>query len=392
MNDAIVTPTPPQSAPEPQGVGGKSNDSRSATESRRGVRRRGARAPIVCRKPEPPPELVRERLRVEDLPIGVTTRVAIQLVRDGLGRAIVVPVLVARGERPGPTLGITAAVHGNELNGIRVIHELFERLDPSQLRGTVVGVTAVNVPGLHNHERHFIDGRDLNHLFPGEPHGDAARVYAHRIVDRVVRQFDYLVDLHTASFGRINSLYVRADMKDPRSARMAYLQRPQIILHNPASDRTLRGTATELGVGAITVEIGDPQRFQPKYIRSCAGGIRRVLADAHMLAQRPAKEGPEPVICRKSYWLYTDRGGLLEVLPSPTDMVAKGETIARLRNAYGDTVTEYAAPQAGVVIGKSVNPVGQTGARILHLGILARDDGAFVKRQSLAALANGTTP
>ncbi len=349
-------------------------------------RRRRGKAPVVTRNADLPQELERERLFLEEMAPSTVTRVAVQLVRDGLGRPIVVPVLVARGRRPGPVLGITAAVHGNELNGIRVIHELFERLDLSQLRGTVVGVTAVNVPGLHNYDRLFVDGKDLNHLFPGSPHGDVAQVYAHRFVDRVVSRFDALVDLHTASFGRINSLYVRADMKHPLCARMAYLQRPQIIVHNPASDRTLRGTAMELSIPAITVEIGDPQRFQPKYIRSCGNGVRRVLADAQMLPLRSPKEGDEPVLCRKSYWLYTDRGGLLEVLPAATDHVAKGEIVARLRNAYGDVVREYAAPESGVVIGKSVNPVGQTGARILHLGILAPEDHAYYKQTEGVAL------
>jgi predicted deacylase len=374
------TPTPPATRKVPD-----------AKVSSSGGRRRRGRPPVVIRKDEPASPLCREKLIVEEMPVGTTTRVGIDLVRDGLGRTIVVPLLVARGEKPGPVLGITAAVHGNELNGIRVIHELFDRIDPAQLRGTVVGVTAVNVPGLHNHERQFVDGKDLNHIFPGHPSGDVAQVYAHRFVDRVVSQFDALVDLHTASFGRVNSLYVRADMKNPLCARMAYLQRPQIIVHNPASDRTLRGTAMELGIPAITVEIGDPQKFQPKYIRSCGDGVRRVLADAHMMPLRTPRTGADPVLCSKSYWIYTDRGGLLEVMPSATATVDKGEVVARLRTAYGDVVREYAAPASGVVIGKSVNPVGQTGARILHLGIVARDDHPYFKRtqgQSLRALGS----
>ncbi|MEZ4443967.1 MAG: succinylglutamate desuccinylase/aspartoacylase family protein [Polyangiaceae bacterium] len=374
----------PSSRPSQRGRRPSSAGIPAASESGRASITSGNPAPVIQVAPEPPSPLFRERLLLEEIPEGVVTRLGITMVRDGLGMPVVVPVLVARGRREGPVLGITAAVHGNELNGIRVIHDLFERIDVATLRGTVVGVAAVNVPGLHNHQRHFVDGRDLNHLFPGDPNGDVARVYAHRIVDRIVSRFDYLVDLHTASFGRINSLYVRADMKDPRCARMAYLQRPQIIVHNPASDRTLRGTAMELGIPAITVEIGDPQRFQPSYIKTCRIGIRSLLADTQMLPQRAVRERPEPVICSKSYWLYTDRGGLLEVLPEATDRVAKGEEIAILRNAYGDVVRRYAAPQAGVVVGKSVNPVGQSGARILHLGVVAPADNAYQKRQPLS--------
>lgn len=331
-------------------------------------------------------------LDIERIAPGAITRLHIEVVGDGLATSIVAPVLVARGLKPGPTFGITAAVHGNELNGIRVIHALFEGLELAHLRGTLVGVTAINVPGLHNHQREFIDGKDLNHIFPGLPHGNVAQVYAHRIVERIVKRFDYLVDLHTASFGRINSLYVRADMLHSQCARMAYLLRPQIIVHNPASDKTLRGTAMDLGIPAITVEIGDPQRFQPKYIKSSRTGLRRMLADAHMLPKRTVVEGPEPVICDHSYWLYTDSGGLLDVLPQATDLVKKGERVAVLRNAFGDMIREYAAPEDGIVVGKSVNPVGQTGARILHLGIVAPDDHTYLRREPLARPSVASAP
>lgn len=350
------------------------------------TRRRKKDVPPIIVKPGGLPTPIEiNTLDIESLPVGEVTRAHVRVVGDGLASGIHVPLLVARGHKPGPVFGITAAVHGNELNGIRVIHALFKRLELKHLRGTLVGVTAVNVPGLHRHERVFVDGSDLNHLFPGKKHGNVSQVYAYRIVNRIIKRFDYLVDLHTASFGRINSLYIRADMLHPACARMAYLLRPEIIVHNPASDRTLRGTAMVLGIPAITVEIGDPQRFQPSYIKSSRLGLRRVLADARMLPKRPVVEGPEPVICDHSYWIYTDHGGLLEVLPKATELVKKGQCVAILRNAFGDTIREYCAPEDGVVVGKSVNPVGQTGARILHLGIVAPDDHDYLRREPLAA-------
>jgi hypothetical protein len=351
-------------------------------------RRRRAKPAIVVKQPEPAPAQRFRDLDIERFPPGTITRVQIELVGDGLATDILVPVLVARGHRKGPVFGITAAVHGNELNGIQVIHSLFQRMDLHALRGSVVGALAINVPGLHFHQREFIDGHDLNHIFPGSPNGNVAQVYAHRVVQRIIKKFDYLVDLHTASFGRINSLYVRADMTHPKCARMAYLQRPQIIVHNPPSDRTLRGTAMDLGIPAITVEIGDPQRFQPNYIRSSRVGLRSVLADARMLPRRAVAPAEEPVICEHSYWLYTDRGGLLDVLPKPTQMVERGEVVARLRNGHGDIIREYCTPEDGVVVGKSVNPVGQTGARILHLGIAAPEDHTYLRREPLAAAAS----
>ncbi len=322
----------------------------------------------------------RRELFVEEFPRGQVSRLYVDLVANGLAQDILLPVLVARGQRDGPVFGLTAAVHGNELNGIRVIHDVMKHLNLAQLQGSVVAVVVVNVPGLHRHQREFVDGGDLNHIFPGREGGNVAEVYSHRVLDRLVNRFDYLVDLHTASFGRINSLYVRADMTHPATATMAYLQRPQIIVHNPPSDYTLRGAAMDLGIPSITLEIGDPQMFQPRLIRSSRIGLRTVLAAAGMLPWRPISEGTEPMLCERSTWMYTDRGGLLEVLPSPTEHVTRGQPVAILRNAFGDVIREYEAPEDGVIIGASVNPVGQTGARILHLGVLAPDDHEFQRR------------
>jgi predicted deacylase len=297
----------------------------------------------------------------------------VELGTDALGQAIAAPVLVARARKSGPTVGITAAVHGNELNGISVIHRLFENIGARLKAGSVVGVVVANVPGLHGQQREFSDGVDLNDIFPGNARGNVSEIYAHRLLNRIVGRFDYLLDLHTASFGRLNSLYVRADMTNPWAARMAYLQNPQIILHNPPSDGTLRGAAMEMGIPAITVEIADPHRFQPKYIRSTLTGVSAVLADLGVFKKKVVKVGPSPLLCDRSYWMYTDRGGLLEVQPPLASMVHAGEVIARVRDAFGDVRAEYEAPEDGVVIGKSVNPVGQTGARILHLGTVATE-------------------
>lgn len=308
------------------------------------------------------------QLRVEEFPSGQISRAYIELVTDGLGCEVLIPVLVARGVEPGPVFGLTAAVHGNELNGIRVIHDIFHHLDPSVLRGTLVGVTCVNVPGLHAQERQIHNQYDLNQMFPGVPDGHVAQVYASRMLDRIVGRFDFLVDLHTASFGRVNSLYVRADLEDEVSRLMALRQHPQIIVHSSPSDRTLRGAAMERGIPSITIEVGDPQLFQPRYIKATRKGIGDVLADAGMLPQRVREEEPDPIFCSSSEWIYTDMGGLLEVMPKLVARVSAGEPVGRLRNAFGDVIRQYAAPYDAVVVGKSVNPVAPTGARIIHLG------------------------
>ena len=318
-----------------------------------------------------------DKLEIEALPAGEFSRLFIELVENGMGRPIQSPVVVARGKKDGPILGITSALHGNELNGIPVIHNLLQRVNLKTLRGTIVCVIAANVPGLLNQQREFSDGIDLNHIMPGKPYGKLSQVYAHQLVERITSHFDYLIDLHTASGGRVNSLYIRADLKQTMTAQMAFQMRPQIIVHNPASDYTLRGVAAEHGKPAITVEICDPQKFQRDPIRRSIQGIRRVLNHVGLIPKKQSTTTTKPkppILCSRSYWVLAERGGLIHVIPKVTQYVKKGELIGTQVNIFGDLIREYHAPEDGIVIGHATNPVGQTGERILHLGVLMTED------------------
>lgn len=322
--------------------------------------------PVLILNEEAP---VIERLNLEEVPAGEVQRYLLHLVTDGMGLPVYIPVIIARGTAAGPVVGLTAAVHGNELNGIPVIQRLFREVDARELRGTIVGAPVVNIPSLLRKKRRFIDGADLNHIMPGKPNGNVSQVYAYRFVNWIVSKFDYLIDLHTASFGRVNSYYIRADMSAPETQRMALLQNAQIIVHNPPSDGTLRGAADALGIHAITLEVGNPNTFQKGLIRSGLTGIHNLLRSLNMTdAEMEEPEAPA-VLCKHSYWLYTDTGGILTVHPKVAQWVEKGEVVATLRNIFGDLIREYTAPEDGIVIGKSVSPINQTGGRILHLGV-----------------------
>ena len=294
----------------------------------------------------------------------------LKLVSDPFGMPLSIPILVARGSKPGPTLGLTAAVHGNELNGIPVIQRLFTEIDVNDLSGTIIGVPVVNVPSFFRKKRRFNDGVDINHIMPGKSNGNVSEIYAHRFIERLVRKFDVLIDLHTASHGRINSYYIRADMHKADTNELALLQNSDIIVHNPPSDGTLRGAADELGIPAITLEVGNPNTFQKRFIRSGIEGIHNVLCHLKMIKDEIEPPNNPAVICSNSYWIYTDRGGLLSVQADLLEQLKSGQEIAVIRDIFGRKIKEYSSPEDGIVIGKSISPVNQTGGRILHLGVI----------------------
>ena len=288
-------------------------------------------------------------------------------------------------------LGITAAVHGNELNGVPCINRVMGELDVTKLKGTVVGIPCVNIPGYLNCTREFLDKKDLNRVFPGDENGTASQVYAYHFMNKIVYRMDYLIDLHTASFGRINSYYVRANLNDPVTAKMARLQNPQIILHNSGQDGTLRSAAAVRGIKAITVEIGNPQLFQNRYITWSYHGVMSILKSFGFLhsgvsnvvangtvngdGKKDPKDKPpfEPIMCSRGFWMYTRTGGVLEVYPPVNSIVRKGDLIARIKNIFGNVVDEYYAPSKGITLGRSSNPVASAGDRIIHLGVLRKE-------------------
>jgi len=305
----------------------------------------------------------------EQTPPGTIRHYWLRLAADGMGSPLCVPLMVARGKTDGPTLGLTAAIHGDELNGISVIQRLFADIDVEELKGTLVAIPVVNIPGFNRQQRFFADGSDINHLMPGKADGNASQVYAYRLVNRFLKNVDHLLDLHTASRGRVNSYYVRADMSQESTRKLAMLQNPQLIVHNPPNDGTFRGTADDLDIPAITLEVGNPGVYQKKMIRSGLVGVHNVLSHLGMTDDEILEPQVPTILCKKSYWLFTDTGGLLHVHVDLLERVEKGQLVASLRNVFGEMVQEYHAPEAGVVIGKSIAPVNQSGGRILHLGL-----------------------
>ena len=204
---------------------------------------------------------VLDSLNIEALPVDTVSKFFITIAPGALG-TVDVPVYAYRSSKPGPVVGITCAIHGNEVNGIPVIQRLFSRIErgtthkhrntqetseEESLRvdcGTIIGIPVVNVPGFVASMRFFDDDskQDLNRLMPGKIDGAAPQQYAYRIFHNIVSKFDYLMDLHTASLGRRNSLYVRADMNDPVIAKLATLMKPQVLVH-VATKGSLRGCA-----------------------------------------------------------------------------------------------------------------------------------------------------
>ncbi|WP_420322344.1 succinylglutamate desuccinylase/aspartoacylase family protein [Flagellimonas sp.] len=319
-----------------------------------------------------------EELELEKVAPQTKTKFWLKMIDNGMSRPVEVPVIVVKGKKAGPVLCLTAALHGNELNGIRVIQEVVDHIDLSNFNGTLVAIPGLNAISITQHQRRYIDQEDLNRNFPGKEKGNRSQQYVWQIKEKILSKIDYLVDMHTASFGRVNTLYVRAAMGDEKIAQMARLQDADIILNSngrPSANeqisatRTMRAEAMLRGVPSITIEYGNPQVFQPELIARGKKGIENLMAWLQM-TEMEIQTVTAPTLCKKSYWIYVEEGGYLEVLVQLNQKLKKGDSIAVMRNPFGDVIHQYYCPEDGIVIGKSSNPINMNGGRIIHLGIL----------------------
>ena len=228
----------------------------------------------------------------------------------------------------------------------------------------------MNPVGFIRYTRGFSDGADLNRIMPGKKGGSASQAFAYALMNRLIVHFDFLLDLHTASFGRVNSLYVRADMNEPHTRRLALLQAPQLIVHNTGPDGSLRGACAALGKPAITIEIGDPQVLNSGLTKTALKGVRNTMAHLKMTQEAVNISAAAPVVCSRSFWMFSSTGGILTVKPPVAAWVRRGEIIAEIHSVWGALLDAIPSTVDGVVVGKSTNPVCNSGDRIIHLGVV----------------------
>ncbi|MTI30127.1 succinylglutamate desuccinylase/aspartoacylase family protein [Xanthovirga aplysinae] len=302
----------------------------------------------------------------------------LEMGTNTFGFPIYIPVIIIQGKTKGPTLGLVAGIHGDELNGISIVHKLVEQIDVYQLKGRIIAIPGINAYAIHQDQRLFIENYDLNRLFPGEKYGNQSQQFVYKITHNILPLFDFLIDMHTASFGRANSMYVRADLENDTLRALAFLQQADIILDTKVASvgeissrsATLRATASLMGISSITVEYGNPFVYQKEINERGVKGILNSLGWLGMYGKFTFPKVKNQIICQSSFWIYTVEGGFLEVLVELKDYLKKGDKIAQVRNAFGKVIGEYFAPEDGIVISKSTDPTNMNGGRVIQLGII----------------------
>jgi len=320
-----------------------------------------------------------------DVPTGEKRQFRYPVGETYLGDPVEIPVTVVRGERDGPRVLLSAAVHGDELNGVKVLQEVADRYDPADLAGTLVCLHVVNVPGYQAQQRYIpIYDQDLNRSFPGKARSNTAERMAHHVYRAFVEPCDYGLDFHTSTRNRTTMYHARADLGDPGVARLAEAFGTNVVLDGAGDPGSLRTVATAAGTPTVTVEMGKAHRFQPALVEKAIDGVESVLADVGVY---PAGEVREPgwrkIIgpSEEKRWLRADTGGLVDMQWGPDPLVEEGETICTVSDHFKREVSSVDAPFAGLIVGVLENPVALPGHPLCHFVRVDRDTHDEIRRE-----------
>ncbi len=298
------------------------------------------------------------------------------------GGSLDTPVYVTHGRRPGLRLCLTAAIHGDELNGVEIVRTLMASVSPHDLSGTLIGVPIVNLLGFTRGTRYLPDRRDLNRFFPGNARGSSASRIAGSFFEEVIRHCDRLVDLHTGSLNRVNLPQLRADLDDPRVLEFTRQFGPTATLHSRNIRGNLRTAAVNAGIPAVAFELGEPGSLQQDQIDFGVRALETLMAKLDMIGRRRAWSSPQPVYY-SSRWVRVNNGGILKSAVKIGARIRRGAKLGMIINPLTSENYEIASPYSGRVLGMSLDQFMLPGFAAFHIGIVASDEELLAETQTL---------
>lgn len=282
-----------------------------------------------------------------------------------------IPVQVINGRMAGPKLFVSAAIHGDELNGVEIVRRLMKLRVLNRLRGTLIAVPIVNVFGIIQHSRYLPDRRDLNRCFPGSKTGSLAARLAHIFLQEIVLQCEYGIDIHTGAIHRSNLPQIRANLDDEETLQLAKAFGVPVLLNSNLRDGSLREAANERNVRVLLYEAGEALRFDELSIRAGVRGILSVMRQLGMLAEKKAKRPlAEPLIARSSSWERASNSGVIRTIAPLGKRVKKNELLGIISDPsdlFNPQEYEIRAQQSGLIIGRSNIPLVNEGDALFHI-------------------------
>ena len=302
------------------------------------------------------------------------------------GTSLAMPVHVVCGRRDGPTLFVSAAIHGDELNGVEIIRRLLKRKVLSAMRGTLLAVPIVNVHGFLDQSRYLPDRRDLNRSFPGSRKGSVASRMAYTFMHEIVDKSDFGIDLHTGALNRCNLPQVRGNLDDEATLQLAKAFGAPVIIDSNARDGSLRQCAADKGMPMLIYEAGEALRFDELSIRAGLRGTLNAMRHIGMLPLSKKTSTAAPVVADSTSWVRAPESGIVVPRVELGSRVTEGQVLAVIGDPVSDEEAQVTAPFDGIVIGHSKLPLAHEGDALFHIAAFKSVSRAENRVEEFAAV------
>lgn len=328
----------------------------------------------------------------QSIAIGKTVQLEVPVAKLYTDTDVCIPVHIMRSRKPGPVVFVSAAVHGDELNGIEIIRRLIQLKTLKISRGTLILVPMVNVYGVLSQSRYMPDRRDLNRSFPGSDKGSLAARVADIFLEEIVRHCDYGIDLHTGAIHRSNLPQIRADLEDSDTLAMAREFGVPVLLNANIRDGSLRQAAVEAGCRVLLYEAGQALRFDELSIRAGVRGVTNVLSHLGMIRKRRRREKVTPYVANNSTWSRASASGIVLDRKKLGDWVERGEALADIGDPFGNVISSVTTNKAGIVIGRQNIPLVQEGDAMYHIAYFSEPEAGSDIVEHFESLQESISP
>ncbi len=285
------------------------------------------------------------------------------------------PIKVAHGRQSGPCLLVTAAMHGNELNGTEIINRLLNISAMKKLRGTLIAIPVLNVYGLINRSRYLPGGIDLDRCFPGSKSGTHAARMANTFINEIFNKADVAIDLQTGFINYTNLPQLYINFEDDQSKSLAEVFNAPVITNAPNEKGMLRTFAFKQKKPFLLYEAGEAMRFDEHAIKVGLSGILNVMRKMSMLPDKQAKKERtlHSFFTEKSIWVRASTSGVSHSKHVLGQHVKKGEPLCIIRDPFGATPSEtITSPEEAIIVGKNNLPLVHEGEALFQLAVFPK--------------------
>lgn len=281
------------------------------------------------------------------------------------------PIKVIHGKEAGPTLLITSAMHGNEVNGTEIINQLRKKEELNELKGTLIMIPVMNVYGMTHRSRYMPDGAELDRSFPGSESGSHAARLTHLFTTELLDKADYCIDLQTGALNHSNLPQIFADLSSTATSELAKSFATPVISNALIEEGSLRKVCQEKSIPLLVYEAGEAMRFDQQAIEIGVRGIINVLNTLGMLETNGSNGNNEPVITRRSGWIRSPKSGIAKEVVGLGQKVSKGQKIAYIQDPFGASDdTPVTSPKEGIIVSINNQPLIHEGEALFHLAMM----------------------